>query len=214
MSAPAVDTVASSAARSASQRAVRIEGPRDARVDRAPIPKPGPGQVLVRLEGSGVCASNIPVWQGRPWFDYPMEAGAPGHEGWGHVAALGPQVQGLETGQRVCLVSGKAYAEWDVADAAGVVPIPDIISHLPIPGEPLGCAMNSFRRAGIRAGDEVAIVGVGFLGALLVRLATNAGARVTAISRRPFSLDVARQCGAENTLPFGDPVEVELQVRD
>ena len=65
----------------------------------------------------------------------------------------------------------------------------------PFPGEPLGCAMNIFRRSEIRAGQTVAIVGIGFLGAILTRLVTDAGARVIAISRRDFSLDVARSHG-------------------
>jgi threonine dehydrogenase-like Zn-dependent dehydrogenase len=64
--------------------------------------------------------------------------------------------------------------------------------------------MNIFRRADIRAGQTVAIVGIGFLGAILCRLATDAGARVIAISRRPFSLDLARQFGAAETIPMDD----------
>ncbi|MDQ3850873.1 MAG: alcohol dehydrogenase catalytic domain-containing protein, partial [Actinomycetota bacterium] len=63
-----------------------------------PTPAPGPGQVLVEIEGCGVCGSDLPVWEGRPWFDYPRDAGAPGHEGWGRVAALGDGVLGLRTG--------------------------------------------------------------------------------------------------------------------
>ena len=46
-----------------------------------PVPGPGEGQVLVELEGCGVCGSNLPLWEGRPWFSYPLEPGAPGHEG-------------------------------------------------------------------------------------------------------------------------------------
>ena len=74
----------------------------------------------------------------------------------------------------------------------------------PFPGEPLGCAMNIFRRSAIEPGQTVAIVGIGFLGAILTRLATDAGARVIAVSRRPFSLDVARNMGAAETIPMDD----------
>jgi threonine dehydrogenase-like Zn-dependent dehydrogenase len=81
-----------------------------------------------------------------------------------------------------------------------VVPIPPELDHAVMPGEPLGCAVNIFRRSGIEAGQTVAIVGIGFLGALLTRLAANAGARVIAISRRPFALEVARQAGAAETI--------------
>src|SRR4051812_2602002 len=52
-------------------------------------PEPKAGEVRIRLEGSGVCASSLPVWEGREWFEYPREAGSPGHEGWGIVDATG-----------------------------------------------------------------------------------------------------------------------------
>jgi threonine dehydrogenase-like Zn-dependent dehydrogenase len=156
--------------------------------------------VLLRLEGSGVCASSLPLWEGRSWFSYPQAAGAPGHEGWGRIAALGEGVSGLREGERVAALSYRAHAEYDVADASAVVPLPPALDGAPMPGEPLGCALNIFRRSGIEAGQTVAIVGIGFLGALLTRLAAHAGARVIAISRRPFALDVARAAGAAETV--------------
>ena len=64
--------------------------------------------------------------------------------------------------------------------------------------------MNVIRRANIRAGQRVAIIGIGFLGAVLVRLATLAGAEVTAITRRRFALDVAASLGAKTLVPFGE----------
>jgi threonine dehydrogenase-like Zn-dependent dehydrogenase len=84
------------------------------------------------------------------------------------------------------------------------VPLPSELDGLPFAGEPLGCAMNIFRRSGISPGQTVAIVGIGFLGAILTRLATDAGARVIALSRRPYSLDVARRMGAVETLALDD----------
>ena len=158
------------------------------RVER---PVPGGDDLLVRVEGSGVCGSNVPLWQGREWFSYPLAPGAPGHEGWGVVD---------ETGERVSFLSTHAFAEWDVARSDELVVIPDELEGVPFPGEALGCALNVFRRSGISAGDRVAVVGVGFLGALLVQLATAAGADVLAVSRRPFALDVARRMGAADAV--------------
>src|SRR4051812_33135700 len=169
-----------------------IAAPGQAELRDAPRPEPGPGQLLLRLEGSGVCASSLPLWEGRSWFDYPQPAGAPGHEGWGRIVAIGEGVSGLREGQRVAALTYRAHAECDVAAADAVVPLPDSLDGVAVPGEPLGCAVNIFRRSGIEAGQSVAIVGIGFLGALLTRLAANAGARVIAISRRPFALDVAK----------------------
>jgi D-arabinose 1-dehydrogenase-like Zn-dependent alcohol dehydrogenase len=58
-------------------------------------PEPAPGQVQVRMHGSGVCGSNVPVWEGRPWFEYPLPPGAPGHEGWGVIERVGEGVKHL-----------------------------------------------------------------------------------------------------------------------
>ncbi len=185
-------------------RAAVLAAPGQVRLDEVEIPEPGPGQVRVRLEGCGVCASNLTPWAGPEWMQFPTEPGSLGHEGWGVVDAVGDGVEGLSAGQRVAALSYKSYAEYDLADADAVVPLPDSLAGQPFPGEPLGCAMNIFRRSEIQAGQTVAIVGIGFLGAILTRLATDAGARVIAVSRRPFSLDVAREMGAAETIPMED----------
>src|SRR5690606_24336358 len=119
------------------------------------------------LEGCGVCGSNLPVLQGRSWFDYPRPPGNPGHEGWGRIAALGPGVSDWSVGQRVAFLSDNAFAEFDIASEDAMVPLPSELDGLDVPGEPLGCAMNVFRRSDIQPGQTVAVIGVGFLGALL-----------------------------------------------
>jgi threonine dehydrogenase-like Zn-dependent dehydrogenase len=73
--------------------------------------------------------------------------------------------------------------------------------------------MNIFRRSCVRAGQTVAIVGIGFLGALLTRLATGVGARVIAISRRPFALEMARDFGAAETVPMDDHTSIIERVK-
>lgn len=194
-------------------RAAIFSGPKHIRIDQVPMPVPGPGQVRVRLQGCGVCASNLPVWQGRPWFEYPFAPGAPGHEGWGVVDALGEGVEDIEPGARVALLSYNAYAEYDVAAAAALVQLPTELDDAPFPGEPLACAMNIFRRSAIRAGQTVAVVGCGFLGILLVALAARAGARVLALSRRPYALTLAQRFGAAETVAVADPEAAMQQVQ-
>lgn len=188
----------------ATMSAAVITGPRQLEIQSVPMPEPGPGQVRVKLEGCGVCASNLPVWQGRPYCHYPFEPGAPGHEAWGWVEAVGPEVSRFLPGHRVALLSYHAYAEYDVAAAEDVVASPHELSGRPFPAEPLACAVNAFRRTGVTADSTVAIVGIGFLGALLTCLAVQAGARVVAISRRPFALALARRCGAAHTIEMRD----------
>jgi threonine dehydrogenase-like Zn-dependent dehydrogenase len=195
-------------------RGAVLAQPGTIRLKRTPVPEPGPGQIRVRLEGSGVCASNLSPWAGQPWFSYPFAPGAPGHEGWGRVDAVGEGAEGFEPGDRVAILSGHAYAEYDVADAGQAVKLPAELDGIPFPAEPLGCAMNILRRSRVEAGQTVAIVGIGFLGALLTRLVRNAGARVIAISRRPFSLEVARSMGADEVIAMDDQWRIIQSVQE
>lgn len=194
-------------------RAAVITAPRRFELREVPIPEPGPRQVRVRLEGCGVCASNIPPWEGRPWFNYPMQPGALGHEGYGHIDAIGTETTGFTIGQRVAMLSYHAYAEYDVADVESVVALPDSLGDQPFPAEPLGCTLNIFERCLIETGSTVAIIGVGFLGALLTQLSARAGARVIAIARRPYALEIARTMGAAETIAMEDHQHILEQVR-
>jgi threonine dehydrogenase-like Zn-dependent dehydrogenase len=196
----------------ARMRAAVLAGPRRVEIAEVERPSPGPGEVLVRLEGSGLCGSNLVPWRGKEWFRYPFAPGAPGHEGWGRVAALGAGVAGLEEGARVAVLSGAAFAEYDVAPADRLVRVPAAIPG-PFPGEALGCGANVFRRSAIRAGDTVAVVGTGFIGLVALRLAVLAGARVLALTRRESALALARDYGAAETLPTGDRGEAVARVK-
>jgi 2-desacetyl-2-hydroxyethyl bacteriochlorophyllide A dehydrogenase len=194
-------------------RAVVVREPRKIDIVDAPLPAPLASQLLVRLEGCGVCASNIPAWEGKPWFDYPMQPGALGHEAWGRVEELGSSVTGFAAGDRVAILSYNGYAEFDVCEASAAVKLPNELDAQPFPGEPLGCAMNIFNRCNIDIDDTVAIVGVGFLGALLTQLASATGARVIAISRSEFALRHARDMGAAATLLLEDSGAVASYVK-
>jgi threonine dehydrogenase-like Zn-dependent dehydrogenase len=168
-------------------------------VEGAPAPMP-PGSVRVAVEGCGVCGSNLPVWEGRPWFDYPLPPGNPGHEAWGRVIE-GP---GLLVGRRVALLAENAFSDELVVPAERLVGLPPELDGQPFPGEALGCAFNAARRSDFRPGQTVAVVGVGFLGALLVALAAEAGARVIALARKSSALEIARTMGAAETVVMDD----------
>jgi threonine dehydrogenase-like Zn-dependent dehydrogenase len=195
-------------------RAAIVTGPGQIQISEVARPEPGLGQVRLRLEGCGVCASNLTPWAGPEWMQYPTEPGALGHEAWGFVDAIGEGVEGLSIGDRVAALSYKSYAEYDLAEAGAVVRLPDALAGQPFPGEPLGCAINIYRRSEIETGQTVAIIGIGFLGAILTKLATDAGARVIAISRRPFSLDLARRMGAAETIPMEDHSAIIERVKE
>jgi threonine dehydrogenase-like Zn-dependent dehydrogenase len=191
-----------------------LQRPKTIELLRTPLPLVKDNEVKIRVEGCGICASSLPVWEGREWFSYPMEPGSPGHEAWGVIDAIGGEVEGFRPGERVAFLSGHGYAEYDIANIGSLVKLPQALDGQPFPAEPLGCAMNIFERSDIKKGDTVAIIGIGFLGALLCQLAKHAGAKVIAISRRDFSLGFARSFGADEILPFTETWEVAQKVSE
>lgn len=188
-------------------QAAVLQGPGSISVEQVPVPQPGPGDVRVRIEGCGVCASNVEPWEGQPWSSWPGAPGGLGHEAWGVVDAVGQGAE-MAVGTRVAMLSERAFAGYDVAPVEKVVPLPPALNGQPFPGEPIACAVNIFRRAQIEPGQWVAIIGIGFLGAILTRLASEAGAKVIAISRREESLELARKFGAEVTIPMIDHYKI------
>src|SRR5918998_5728103 len=95
-------------------RAAVVTGHGSVRIDLVPLPEPGQGQVRVKLEGSGVCASNLTPWAGPEWMTFPGEPGGMGHEGWGLIDAVGEGVAAVRPGDRVAALSYKSYADYDV----------------------------------------------------------------------------------------------------
>lgn len=152
-------------------------GPEVLRAQVAPVPVPGPGEVLVRVAFAGVNRPDVAQRQGF----YPPPPGAspiPGLEISGTVAALGEGVDTLAIGQPVCaLVSGGGYAEWCLADARHCLPVPaglplDQASALP---ETLFTVWhNVFERGHARDGETLLVhggtSGIGTMAILLGRL--------------------------------------------
>jgi threonine dehydrogenase-like Zn-dependent dehydrogenase len=125
------------------------------------------------------------------------------------VDAVGEGVDDPAPGTRVAALSYHAYADYDVAKAAELVPLPDGTG--PFPGEALGCAFNVMRRSGITAGDTVAVIGAGFLGSVIIALAAAAGARVFGVSRRQSSLASAAAMGAVGCVGLDEPVVERIE---
>lgn len=204
-----------------------------------PVPEPGPGQVLVRIEASGLCHTDIHAARGD-WPVTPTAPFVPGHEGVGRVVRTGAGVTSPAEGVRVALpwlgtacgscrycVTGwetlcagqqntgysldGSYAEYAVADARFVVPVPDGID--PLEAAPLTCAgvttYKAVKVSGARSTDLVSIVGVGGLGHLAVQYAAIAGATVVAIDVTQEKLDLAKRLGATYTVNASaeDPAE-------
>lgn len=189
-----------------------IEAPRQVKIVSAPLPEPGMDEVLVKLSGTGVCISNLPVWEGRPWFNYPFEPGAPGHEGYGIVESAGANVNGFSKGDRVALLSYHAYAQFDKTHVSNVVKLPDTFGDNPFPGEPLACAVNILNRSAVSPGQTVVVIGAGFIGCLLIQLLKDAGVKVIAVSRRDSSLEFAKSSGADHIIRFSEVWQAKEEI--
>ncbi|HET8663732.1 MAG TPA: alcohol dehydrogenase AdhP [Nocardioides sp.] len=202
------------------------------------IPEPGEGQVLVQMETCGLCHTDIHAAHGD-WPVKPAPPFVPGHEGVGHVVKLGPGVTSRAVGDRVAIawlghacghceyciegwetlcesqqnsgysVDG-AFAEFAVADAAYVVPVPDEVSSFD--AAPLTCAgvttYKAIKVANIRPSERVAVFGIGGLGHLAVQYARLVGAEVIAVDIHTDKLDLARELGADHVVDASavDPV--------
>src|SRR5271169_2375609 len=206
-------------------KAVEVSAPGTLRLVRRSISEPGAGQVRMRVEACGVCHSDTATVTGSwPGLRLPR---VPGHEVVGRIEALGAGVTRWKIGQRVgvgffggedgvcepcrrgdfvnCqnpVVSGitvdGGYAEVMIAEARGVVAIPDELTSAE--AAPLLCAgittYNALRNAGLRAGDLVAVQGIGGLGHLGVQFARHMGFRTVAIGRGPDKEKLAQDLGA------------------
>src|SRR3954453_16350941 len=112
-------------------RAAVISKPMTLAVHETPLPAPRHNEVRERIEGCGVCASNIPPWEGSERFHYPMQPGALGHEAWGVVDKVGSDVRKVGVGERVAFLSEHAYAEYDVAREDSIVILPESLDGQP-----------------------------------------------------------------------------------
>jgi 2-desacetyl-2-hydroxyethyl bacteriochlorophyllide A dehydrogenase len=194
-------------------RAAQIVGPGQVRIAAVAIPDPTPHEVRLRVQGCAVSSATSAAWLGLPSFQYPLLPGELGCEAWGVVDAVGSDVEQPRIGQRVAVLGQYGFAEYDVVDAKATLVLPDSGVRA-FPGGSLAGAVNTIERSRIIAGQTVAVVGVGFLGAVLIRLAVLAGARVLALSRRPFSLAVGLEMGASSVIEVGDAAQAVAEVSE
>lgn len=180
-------------------RAVCMDAPSSVSLREVPVPEVAEGEVLVRVKACGICGSDLNAWRGVQGIEYPLPPGAPGHEIWGEIAGTRRPVTGL---------AWNGLAELVVAREEHLVDLPAQYVTRPVLGEPLACALNVVRRAGVQPGQRVAIVGFGYLAALLVQL-MPVDVSWIAISRRDDSRALARELGAAATYDFSSiPAEL------
>ncbi|MGI6038372.1 MAG: zinc-dependent alcohol dehydrogenase [Limnochordia bacterium] len=199
-------------------------GPNEMEVQDRPIPKTGPGQVLIKVDYTGICGSDVTIFQGKhPRSKPPLIIG---HEFVGEVSALGQGVSSrLKIGDvvtaeptfncGVCsycrsnrgnLCSGVgvrgvdgpgAFAEYFVTDEDKVYKLPE---NLPRREgaliEPLAVGVHAVARSGLAHGEDVAIIGAGPIGLLTAQAARALGAgRIFLLEVKPNRIEIARQMG-------------------
>jgi threonine dehydrogenase-like Zn-dependent dehydrogenase len=129
------------------------------------------------------------------------------------VDAVGSDVDGVAPGDRVAMLAENALADAVETPAGEVTVLPPAFDGVPFPGEALGCGFNIAARSGFAPGQTVCVIGAGFLGALVVAIATRAGAQVIAVGRRRASLAAAEAMGAAHVMTSTDPSRVLETVR-
>ena len=163
-----------------------------------PEPAIGPGDVLLRVAACGVCTSELGTFQGQasavlPWY--------PGHEVSGVVARVGERVRDFVPGDPVAAwVTARGFAERVALPGGHCFPAGDVPLELAL-GEPLACAVNTVDLAAPALGDDVVIVGAGFMGHLIHKLVMLRGPRqVIVTDSRDDALALARRFGATATV--------------
>ena len=158
-------------------------------------PSCGESEVLVRVEACGVCASELPQW--RDGNEVPAKLG---HEVVGVVEHVGDRVAGFTPGQHVTGLFEEGFGEYAVAPADSVLALPDNLRASPALGEPLACAVSAARRTHVELGDRVVIVGLGYMGLLMMQLLRLKGAAyVAGVDLREDALAFAKTLGVDET---------------
>ena len=199
-------------------------------IEEVPVPRPGPGDVLVKIEACGVCHTDLHAAEGD-WPVKPSPPFIPGHEGVGHVVAVGANVSHVKEGDRVgipwlhsacgycehCLggwetlcaqqqntgysVNG-SFAQYALANAGYVGHLPKNVGFVEI--APVLCAgvtvYKGLKVTDTRPGDWVVISGIGGLGHMAVQYAKAMGLNVAAVDVHDDKLELARRLGATVTV--------------
>lgn len=215
-------------------RGVVFLGDRRLEIRHFPDPKPGPGQVLVKMRASGICGSDLHPYRGPR-----AQTTAGGHEPCGEVAALGPGVDGPKPGDRamihhysgcgtckycrigyeqLCVHGHATYgfgtnggnADYLVVPARCLIPLPDELSFAE--GAAIACgtgtAYMAVKKLDVSGRDTLAVYGQGPVGLSATLLGKAMGARIIAVDVSPERLELARSLGADEIVnpQDGDPI--------
>jgi L-iditol 2-dehydrogenase len=220
-----------------------LYGKEHLQLERIPVPAIGPGDILVRVRAALTCGTDVKVFRRGYHARMIVPPAVFGHEFAGDIMAVGDSVTRFHAGQRVvaansapCLqcfycqrgkvnlcedlmFNNGAYAEY-IRVPARIVErnTYEIAPHLKYQdaalAEPLACVVKGLEDTGMEAGDTVAVIGVGPIGSMFVRLAKLRGAQVIAIGRRRSRLDHTLKLGADRVIATEETLDPVAAVRE
>jgi L-iditol 2-dehydrogenase len=220
-----------------------LYGREDVRVERVQVPEIGPEDVLVRVRAALTCGTDLKVFRRGYHAKMIVPPALFGHELAGDIVAVGENVEGFFTGQRVVaansapcgkcfyckrnneslcedlLFNNGAYAEY-IRIPGRIVQrnlyrIPDHLAYKDAALiEPLACVVKALDDTGLKAGDNVVVVGQGPIGMMFTRLARVYGARVIAVARRMERLEMAARMGAQECVLNGSGHDAVTRIRE
>ncbi len=211
----------------------------DIRIEEMPMPEIEPGEILVKIEASGICGSDV-----MEWYRVHKAPLVLGHEIAGTIVEVGEGVEKYKVGERIsvshhvpcntcyyCITGHQTscdtlrttkfypggFSEFVRIPAInvdrGVYPFPE---DLPFEEatftEPLACVLRGQRRAGLEAGQSLVVVGSGISGVLHIALARAMGARcIVATDISPFRIEMAERYGADYSIHADQDVPMFLR---
>lgn len=213
-----------------------LYGKEQLRVEPVAVPKIGKGDILVRVKAALTCGTDVKVFLRGYHARMIVPPAVFGHELAGDIVEVGEGVTKFRAGQRIVaansapcgqcyyclrgvenlcenlLFNNGAYAEY-IRIPARIVDkntysIPDRVGYQDAAlAEPLACVLRGVEETGIRAGDSVAVIGLGPIGLMFVRMAKVHGARVIALGRRQSQLERAMRIGADEVILVSETVD-------
>ncbi len=220
-----------------------LYGKENLQIEEVSVPRINKGDVLVRVQAALTCGTDVKVFRRGYHARMIVPPALFGHELAGDIVAVGEGVRDFRVGQRVVaansapclecffcergnenlcddlLFNNGAYAEYiripsRIVDR-NMYEIPRHVTYQDAALiEPLACVLRGLDETSIRSGDSVAVIGLGPIGLMFVRLAKAYGARVIAIGRRKTQLERAADMGADELLIADDPDETVQTVKD
>ncbi len=217
-------------------RAVRYEMPGGFSVADMPVPRPGPGDALVRMTAAGVCGTDLHIHDGDFFASFPL---TPGHEMVGVVQELGEGADDRLLGQTVavngnwgcgrcafCAAGDRllcrdlvaigvtrdgGFGEYVLAPAGQCFLVGDLTADVSVMVEPTACAVHGLDVLGMRPSADALVIGAGPTGLILAQLLMhNGAARVTTAGPTAFKLDVARALGIDGTVLLPPDIESRM----